>query len=546
LSSSPDDPKIELTVDPGSPTVAVSIIDSWYRTVAQSGGRLVTELDPGFYKVRYESGSDFVETLFELTSDQGAVALDRPPILSVVSAAPLARSKKLGPGHEERAVELSNASAIPLGMGSELFVFVRDMPLTPGDSSGSTQTPIHAASSLKLVDVSGKVIQDFGALASVDGCVGLNMALDPASYILRLEAPGQDALEQTIVTSLGWQTQVFLPLALLSTTGAARWPSLEDAAIFLAPIGQGFRADADEATWVEMARSWLARGEPVVPLDELKRTRDAANATRQYAPDEESLRDMLRAKFTNPMLGIYAAHLMMIAPNPDEELLREVAQNLKVLLGDHPDVIAIYLWLDPEEAPLPFLSPPMLRSSWSILVNRSRVNRNLIPPGSLTLRITGRLWGSGAWLVWSSPPPASEPTSSLPPAVDLNHLSKYLMNVLSAYSQTRPVESISQLVQQETEDKHLTDLESAVLSYTTNIVEGEMFAKALAEQLGRSGLLGPVRALYRKWAPYGLTLRAQELAEQALSTDNIVQALGVPQSAFLEAAAGLFEKFRLK
>src|SRR5216684_5085524 len=233
-----------------------------------------------------------------------------------------------------------------------------------------------------------------------------------------------------------------------------------------------------------MARTWLARGEPVVPLEELKRGRDLANETRQYAIDQTSLREMLRAKFINPMLGIYAAHLMMIAPDPDEALLREVAENLKILLGDHPDVTAIELWLDAKNAAPPFLSPPMLRSSWSILVNRSLVDQKLVPPGSYTLRITGRLWGSGPWLVWRTPSPALAPATAADAGADA--LTEEVLRALYAdLSRLLSKENVSKLIGAETIDKQLTDVESSVLSYTANIVQGQMLAQTLSRQLER-------------------------------------------------------------
>ncbi len=66
---SPEEPKISLIADPGSPTASVSITDAAYQTVAQSVGRLEIELPAGLYKVRYETGSELVENVFELSAE---------------------------------------------------------------------------------------------------------------------------------------------------------------------------------------------------------------------------------------------------------------------------------------------------------------------------------------------------------------------------------------------------------------------------------------------------------------------------------------------
>ena len=55
----------------------------------------------------------------------------------------------------------------------------------------------------------------------------------------------------------------------------------------------------------------------------------------------------------------------------------------------------------------------MLRNSWKILVNRSLNFEGVVPRGSYSLRITERLWGSGAWLIWLSPPAELETQASV-------------------------------------------------------------------------------------------------------------------------------------
>ena len=540
MSSSPDDQVIAVTADSGSWTAAISILDCNYQPVAQGVGKLEVKLRPGLYIARYATGTHTVEDLFELTAGDKTRFLDKP-VLPLTSPAPLEDTIVGQPSQKARAVELSRQPPIERGLGSELFVFVRSEPQTPEESAGDEPPPVGPTNGLKLCDFAGEVIEDLSTLKSDIGCAGVNVALNPGSYILRLECPGLEALEQTVVTCEHWQTQVFLSLAILCPSDTVRRPAMDDAAIFMKPIGEGFHADAQEAGWVEMARSWLARGEPVVPISRIKEVvATAQEQKRQYGADETMLRDMLRHKFTNPMLGIYAAHLMMIAPAADSApLLREVLDNLRLLLGEHPDVNTIELWLDENSTVPSFDSPPMLRSSWSILVNRSRVDEKLVPPGSYALRITGRLWGTGVWLVWRTPPPSVAVTPLAQTPRDTQILLEYTRKQMSG-------KTAADFARQEIANKNLTSVEATVLNYIANVAQSEAIARALSIQLEKSGLFALVKVFFRKLVPSDLARRAHEVAQRNVTKDHMIEALGIPHAALNEAVAGLFQKLELK
>jgi hypothetical protein len=78
---------------------------------------------------------------------------------------------------------------------------------------------------------------------------------------------------------------------------------------------------------------------------------------------------MFRWKLENPMLGILGMHLLLKNQESDTELLQTIIQNLRNLLGDpHPDVEALALRLE-QTGSYVFQSPPMMRRSWSLVVN---------------------------------------------------------------------------------------------------------------------------------------------------------------------------------
>jgi hypothetical protein len=117
-------------------------------------------------------------------------------------------------------------------------------------------------------------------------------------------------------------------------------------------------------------------------------------------PDD--LRALLDAKFKDPMLGIYGAHLLLLERDLDFSLFEQVVLTLRSMLGvRHPDVEALALGADIAQASQPFQQPPMLRRSWELLVNASVAQPSLVAE-PLASREPGRLLSEGPWHIWQS------------------------------------------------------------------------------------------------------------------------------------------------
>jgi hypothetical protein len=198
-------------------------------------------------------------------------------------------------------------------------------------------------------------------------------------------------------------------------------------------------------------------------------------------------------------------------------------------------VEAIYLWLEAKAATKAFEYPPMLRSSWNILVNRSRTNQELVTAGSYALQISDRLWGSGCWLVWREPDATTRAVTSADPATDWDKLSAW---ILTKMGEGAPQD----LVRDVAAKKQLTPLELTILRYFVEVIHAQRMGQNLAAKLDRAGLLGPITALYRKFKPSDLSLQLQKTAALFLSRDKIVTNLGLPLGAVDEAIAGLIVK----
>jgi hypothetical protein len=153
-------------------------------------------------------------------------------------------------------------------------------------------------------------------------------------------------------------------------------------------------------------RSFSA-GEPLLRLAELarvalatKRQNERGDTNRQFVPDD--VRSLLRSKCDNPILGIYAAHLLLMESTVDVPLLRDVVGHLRVLLrAPHPDVEALALRADLGTPIQPFTDPPMLSPSWSLIVEATIAHPELVSDG-LTRRTTGEFPPEGPWHVWKS------------------------------------------------------------------------------------------------------------------------------------------------
>lgn len=130
-----------------------------------------------------------------------------------------------------------------------------------------------------------------------------------------------------MVVSEGWQTQVFLFRRTFGKGEESRRPDLSEASVLMGRTGSGFYPDRDDERWTELARLALA-------------------GNRKAMPSRDDLREMLVHKFEDPMLGIYAAHLLLREPEIRVDLLEIVLGNLFSMLGEHPDVQALRLKLD--------------------------------------------------------------------------------------------------------------------------------------------------------------------------------------------------------
>jgi hypothetical protein len=376
----------------------VFLVDTGFRRLAEAVGELRVEVAPGLYKVRFRSGDVMADQLVEvppqLPPGQSEILVRGGP-LSFASALPLPDTRTSHEYHQAAWSHAWDGPDLSLGAGSRLFVLARDANKRP--EKPSRHVPWQG---LSLCGLDGRVLLDFAHAPRRDAVFGFasaNLELDPGTYVLRVDTRLNGILEMAVVTRPGWQTQVALRSRTLSRNAmairegeAGRGRSVRRADLAGATVlmgRPGYRADlsGQQDRLTELARIGLIQGRATLRPDDL--------------------RSLLWAKYENPMLGLYGAHLLLQGGERDLGLLHEVVGNLESLLGDHPDVIALRLALarlDGQAPPsgLRFDAPPMLARGWQLAVEASLEQPDLIPADSFAARIAGNLVNSSPWLIW--------------------------------------------------------------------------------------------------------------------------------------------------
>jgi hypothetical protein len=231
-----------------------------------------------------------------------------------------------------------------------------------------------------------------------DPSLACAVEVDPGPYILQWLSDDNIPAEQMVFAVRGWQTGVFL----LEDASDAGQEARRTVSVLMTK-GK-FNAISEELHQVEEARTVLAE----------ERTLSA-----------ERLTEWLSLEVTNPMLGLFGAHLMLLARDSaraaagrwrsgeegqavsatmefNQDLFNRVVGNLSRLLGaDHPDVVALSTQAtDKDLGQLAAVTvPPMLWLSWLLLIEASNKRPSLLPVA--TWRRAVGLLAVRPFLAWS-------------------------------------------------------------------------------------------------------------------------------------------------
>ena len=383
-SRSPDEP-VDIHVTTGSPLAEVFLVDHTFALVARAIGDLDRTVPPGVYKVRAKLGDALAEELVIVDSD---LRIDLSSRLSVGSAAPLQGTARKREYDMDTAALGSATVEVEAGHGARIFVMARVWGA--GAAGSPPPTSLHAQDGTLLAEPQPSPADPQGLAYAV------NVEVDPGPYFLRWSDESGVPAEQCVHAVEGWQTQIFV------LEDGAEEAELGRTRVSVHMGRKDFNPHEDQLVLAEEARTALA-GE----------RRVAADFLNQALPE----------KFENPMLGLFGAHLMLLARDAERHAREDephddghprapvvfeqsrfdiVVGALRELLGErHPDVVALSTQatgttLDSLE---PIGAPPMLWRSWLLLIAASNAIPKLVPVS--TWRRTLKLLPLRPFLLWS-------------------------------------------------------------------------------------------------------------------------------------------------
>jgi hypothetical protein len=371
--SASSETKVPLHVVAADAATEIFLVDARLGRQDRAVGELRTRVAPGLYKLRFRSAQTQVDRLIEVPLD-GLHRVEAPPI-PFATAMPLDDTADLNPAHQQIVREAtSNPAERTLGVGSKLCLFVRDLP---EDESQSVW------SGLGVHNLDGGLIAEISDAqkGSLPGIAALSLDLDPGPYRIRVSPANAPAHEIFVPLVRGWQTQVFTLSDEPSAPDLPRTPRLRDASVCMARLGAMFDPGDSRLRLAELLRCGLESGRAILT--------------------DTVLAQVLGAGGGNPMLDIFVGHLMIRERPIKQRAIAQILERARQLVGELPDVTALLLRPGSERAPrtLRFETPPLLRSSWSLIVAASRRRMSLVPQASVTAQVGERLVTHPLWLI---------------------------------------------------------------------------------------------------------------------------------------------------
>jgi hypothetical protein len=387
---------LKLTTD--NPHAEILLLDGGFRVLKRGPTPLTHSAAPGLYLMKVKVGDQEREEI--LVVEPEAMPFEASlPAPSFESPIPLTGTSTTHEYHEDavrRLLDPSAAATMSFGTGSAVMVCVRD-PLAKLTTSEADRA-VYAASfnGFRILDRDGTCIVNLDENAERNmaaGYIAITVDLRSGWYALAHQS-GTSWVCTPLPTAGGLVLQVYINVVPSGQGPFSLMADLSGMAVVFDRLGHGF---------VPWRRDWLA-GETV---------RQGMLEGRNYI-DTPSMRQMLTGNCDDPMLGLYAAHLLLAKPTPDWPLIQKVLWNVEGLLGSHhPDVVA--LWAAYEQAaPVSAArqpeslatriagleGPPLLARSWDMLVRAANRDPVLLTSAERLFKLTRDLVPNGVFLTW--------------------------------------------------------------------------------------------------------------------------------------------------
>ncbi|MFT6328870.1 MAG: hypothetical protein ACJAYN_000797 [Bermanella sp.] len=408
----------------------ISIFDSKLRRIDSGLGALNRKLEKGIYKIRWSTNGEYQDQIMEVDGSIDLTEIEGPN-LQTNSSAPFVNSK-----HGQIDVRKVQSQRESKEGFAQVLVIIRDV-----QNAYASWIDSVSLSSIEgdLIESPSVVEDDSELVANIDS------SLPPGVYRLKVDTASLGSYEIFVSLVEGWQTQVFLLCEDFYMRGEpVRRPALRTASILMCRAGEKFGEDNKDAMFADYALKALIGNYKIL--------------------DSRMMRELLRGKFDDPILGIYAAHLLLRDRKKFRTLIfNEICQNLLSLVGPTPDVQALITKSDLKniklsEVPECYRSmPPMLIYSWDLLVKRSHRKFSIIEQGSVSDIVSDSIVASEPWMLVRN----ARLDNGFRKGISVARGKRELEDLFSNMKNSKP--GVGQAFKVLKENKELEPLESAIL-----------------------------------------------------------------------------------
>jgi len=417
----------------------VIVIDSDFRVLARGIHNVQLKVPPGIYRGKVLVGDQQSEKLFSVESNEpnNHKSVQLAPLV-FSSPIPLKQTSTSREFHLSAICDAATSGGMTanLGQGATVVIFLRDPSLVyfnyTADQMSSYSKNFEGFVLSKFDGGEPYHLDSIGRLVADRGYLIASVSVTPGTYALSRVSSGAERIYLPLVVPAGWSLQVFVSMVPTEDPSASecRRADFDGAAMVFDRPGASFRPDRPDLGVLEVTRQALARGHNIL--------------------DTKSMSDLLSGKFENPMMGLLAAHLLLLDKKPDLELAQKVVINTGYQIGEnYPDLLILswklgqlYGTADASDATTLVESmkgPPMLQLSWHYFMEayRSLANKKVLDKE--ISKMASQLVSSSVWVSWlgsadykSVPADVAEfgvkvTNSTLPRNIEFNEITRTIL-----------------------------------------------------------------------------------------------------------------------
>ena len=373
--------EFDVTVESADPLAELTIVDARYKTLARGFGELVCKLPAGLYVARSRSGEKTEQKMVRVSDRAEVVRFDMRGELR--SSAPVDESFD-----HARDVIINASPRVAQDANAWVVLALRH---AIGTETTPAFLPVHSTAGFELLSRTSTTPIEFAGYPLTQTPSGhWAIALRVAEGWYELQIPGDEGshIRLSLYAGAEFSPTVFVELRASRTEGLR--PDLDRLLVSYDRQKAEMFRDDDRMRAIELARRSLVVG--------------------RNSLTPALMKILYKQKFADPMLGLFAAYLLLNDPK-GEEHFEEVVRNTGEIFEypQHPDlVIARALgrqkgWLKNESLlpgdREPLVAPPLLRASWDGMLELKDRSGEVVA-SDYWRGIAATLSRSNVWVLW--------------------------------------------------------------------------------------------------------------------------------------------------